>query len=222
MDMLSNILPSDILSIETWLKRVNYFYLFAIALVVVLSFIQYLLSSQLDAKRKIQLMGLESEVIKSKQDLEKEKIKRLELENAVSPRLMEQLKSSNNLKPFKGIKAIIKSIPDIEAKRTAGQIAATLNMAGWDIEFAPYNPKDIFQDGVIVERAVGARPENDISGPASDMLITQLQDNNIESHTMPASELPINTIIVKVGFKPYKYFTDKKVEEIKKDSTSKE
>ncbi|MDD5006705.1 MAG: hypothetical protein PHS93_09795 [Candidatus Omnitrophica bacterium] len=161
------------------------------------------------AKANERTAELENEAAKTALQLEKEKMQRLELEQAVAPRIMEQYQSSNALKKFSNVTAIISSIPDIEARRTAAQINATLNMAGWKTKLIPFDPQQIFQDGVIVERNVGAISKDDISGDAADELIKQLQASKIESHTMPAMELPNNTIFIKVGFKPYQYFSDK-------------
>ena len=161
------------------------------------------------AKANEQTERLKTEAIEASLKLEKEKTKRLELEQAVSPRIMEQYKSSEALKAFTGITAIITNIPDIESQRMAGQLAATLNMAGWKIQFSPYNPKDIYPDGVIIETNVGAIPKEDISSKAADLLLIQLQNNKIDSRTMPARGLPADTLVVKVGFKPYTFFSDK-------------
>ncbi len=146
-------------------------------------------------------------VLESK--VEKERSSRIELEQAVSPRIMEQHNSSEALKVLTGVTAIITNIPDLESQKMAGQLATTLNMAGWKIQFSPYNPKDIYSDGVIIESNAGTLPKEDISSKAAKLLLAQLKTNKIESRTMPTTDLPLNTIIVKVGFKPYTFFSDK-------------
>lgn len=153
-------------------------------------------------KLRKQNLGLESKV-------EKERSSRMELEQAVSPRIMEQYKSSEALKVLTGVTAIITNTPDLESQRMAGQLAATLNMAGWKIKFSPYNPKDIYPDGVVIETNVGAILKEDVSSKAAELLLTQLKTNKIESRTMPATGLPPNTMLIKVGFKPYTFFSDK-------------
>lgn len=160
------------------------------------------LANEQTAQLKIEASGLAIQ-------LEKEKTTRLELEQAVAPRIMEQYKSSEALKKIPGVTAIITNIPDIESQRMAGQLAATLSMAGWKYKFVPYNPSDIYPDGVVIEKNVGAIPEDDLSPQATEILLEQLKNNKIESRYMPARDLPPNTIVIKVGFKPYTFFSDK-------------
>lgn len=161
------------------------------------------------AQANEQTAKLKAEAEKTSLQLEKEKTKRLELEQAVSPRIMEQYKTSEALKVLTGVTAIITNIPDLESQRMAGQLAATLNMAGWKIQFSQYVPSEVYSDGVIIETNVGALPKEDIALKAAELLLTQLKTNKIESRTMPANGLPLNTIVVKVGFKPYTFFSDK-------------
>jgi hypothetical protein len=159
------------------------------------------------AHKKAEELKRENLVLESK--VEKERNSRIELEQAVSPRIMEQHKSSEALKVLTGVTAIITNIPDLESQKMAGQLAATLNMAGWKIQFAPYNPQDIYPDGVVVETNAGATPKEDVSSKAAELLLTQLETNKIESRTMPTTGLPPNTMFIKVGFKPYTFFSDK-------------
>lgn len=159
------------------------------------------------ANGKTEELKKENLVLKSR--VEEERRSRVELEQAVSPRIMEQHKSSEALKVLTGVTAIITNIPDLESQKMAGQLAATLSMAGWKFQFAPYDPKGIYPDGVIIETNVGVIPKEDISSKAADLLLTQLKTNKIEGRTMPAIDLPPNTIVVRVGFKPYTFFSDK-------------
>lgn len=169
---------------------------------------------KIEADKQIALLNAEAakanaEIAKAHEKTEELKKQNLELEQAVSPRIMEQYKSSEALKVLTGVTAIITTIPDLESQKMAGQLATTLNMAGWNIQFSPYNPKDIYSDGVIIEKNVGALPKEDIAAKAAELLLDQLKINKIESRTMPATDLPPNTIVVKVGFKPYTFFTNK-------------
>lgn len=141
--------------------------------------------------------------------VEEERSSRIELEQAVSPRIMEQYKTSEALKILTGVTAIITNVPDLESQKMAGQLTATLNMAGWKIQFSPYDPKEVYSDGVIIEKNVGAVPKEDIAPKAAELLLTQLKNNKIECRTHPTIDLPPNTIVVKVGFKPYTFFSDK-------------
>jgi len=141
--------------------------------------------------------------------LEKEKANRLELEKAISPRVIEQYKFSQALKGFTGVTAIITSIPDFEAKRMAGQLATVLNMANWKYELAPFDANEIYPDGVAIERNVGAKPTDDRSSQAADLLLAQLRSNNIETRTIAAIKLPPNTIIIRIGCKPATFFYEK-------------
>jgi hypothetical protein len=185
-----------------------------------------------DADKKIAKTGVDVANINGKaqdiarqnielsKNLEQEKISRLEMEQAIAPRIMEQGESSRKLKAFSGIQVIIECVNDFEARRTAGQIACTLEMANWKL-IKPYpkvvpNDADFF-DGVDIERNVGALPKEDRSSEATNLLIEQLDDNKIQAMYHPASpNLPINTIRVKVGLKPITYFSNKKIDEIRK------
>lgn len=166
------------------------------------------------ARANEQAHRLEQENIKLATRLEEERNSRLEMENAIAPRIMEQSKSSQNLKPFAVMQAIIETVNDFEARRTAGQIAMTLQMANWKI-VGPVVVQDDFGffEGVDIETNAGALPREDRSSEAAESLIAQLEANKIESSRHPAINLPINALRIKVGLKPITYFYPKEVKE---------
>ena len=147
--------------------------------------------------------------LETESSLEKEHVGRLEMETAISPRIMEQKQSAKELEGFHNMSVVIESLAESEPWRTAGQIAFTLDLAKWNVIPGMKRFLDApFFDGVTVVTNVGAIPKEDHSSEAADALIGVLTKNNIKSHRMPTSEsLPINTIKIQVGLKPAEYFS---------------
>jgi soluble cytochrome b562 len=148
--------------------------------------------------------------------LEEERRARLEMEEAIAPRLMEQSKSSQNLKPFAGMRALIECVNDFEARRTAGQIALTLQMAGWTLNPYPFRvgvDESGFFDGVDVVSNTGPRAEGDRSGEAAEVLVEQLKASKIQARRFPTINLPFNTLRIRVGLRPITYFWPKEIKD---------
>jgi hypothetical protein len=161
----------------------------------------------------------------------------LDLEAALAPRGLEQLKSSQALKPFSGIPVFIASIPDVEARRLADMMAVMFDMAGWSHQRLPLSKDDI-PDGVEV-RYLRVRPsivtnieeqksiyeKNDRIRLAADAIVEQLRNNKIVAQAsfipsnyadmMWPTDAPKDAIVIFVGFKPTQYFSDKRIEELK-------
>lgn len=122
----------------------------------------------------------------------------LELEKAVSPRILEQNLTAQQLRPFSDVAYLVISPPDFEPKRTAGQIRFMLWQAGWSRLAGTIEFPAAFFDGVIVHATVGAisrRP-----GEAADALIAVLNNNGIVAKRGPS--LRELGILVEVGPKP--------------------
>jgi hypothetical protein len=157
-----------------------------------------------------QTAELEQKNLATASQLEKERALRVEMEMAVSPRIMEQRQSAKELEPFRGTSVTIESLAESEPWRTAGQIAWILDTARWNVlsGMRRYLDATEFFDGVTVETNVGALPPNDRSIQAANALVAVLTKNNIKAHRRPHErQLPPNTLIVRVGLKPTEYFS---------------
>jgi hypothetical protein len=141
----------------------------------------------------------------------------LDLERAISPRILEQALTVEALAKFAGIPLVVASTPDFEPKRAAGQIRFMLLQAKW-VRFgeALNLPPYVFFDGVVVS-VIGA--EDDPALNAARALISVLNDNGIVARQGPPDLLrddqgkPIpprlqfssnrpNVLLVLVGSKP--------------------
>ena len=168
-----------------------------------------------EANKRTQELAMETEELKRKNletesRLEKERLDRLNMEVAIAPRIMEQQQSAKELERFKGMSVIIESLAESEPWRTAGQIAWTLERAGWNVQrgMSRYLDGTGFFDGVTAETNVGSRPADDRSIDASEALVAVLAKNNIKAHRRPhMKNLPPNTVVVRVGLKPAEYFS---------------
>jgi hypothetical protein len=154
--------------------------------------------------------------------------KNLELEKALEPRLLEQLYSSEALKPFAEIQAFIVSVPDFEARRLASQMAVMFQMAGWTHKVVPSTNAEAIIDGVEVQYITIALPDiltddsrarNERHRAAAQAIVEQLVKSGIEAHdsfilspyapTMWDQRFSIDAIAVRVGLKPITYFVNK-------------
>jgi hypothetical protein len=127
--------------------------------------------------------------------------KNLELEEAVSPRSLEQAVTSHALKQFADVSFLVVSPKDFEPDRTAGQIRWMLEEARWQKYLGPdilYKP---FNDGVLVRSWFA--PEGERAEAAGYALIEILNKNGIEATKgAPIKELGPNVVYVEVGSKP--------------------
>jgi hypothetical protein len=104
----------------------------------------------------------------------------LELEKAVSPRVLEQTTTAKALSQFAGVPFVVISPADFEPKRTAGQIRWVLNQAKWVRFTEPLNLAQFpFFDGVSVHVMGGVIRPGDAAQTAAQALISVLNDNGI-------------------------------------------
>jgi hypothetical protein len=134
----------------------------------------------------------------------------LELEASLSPRLFkDQGGAGTRLSRFIPIKAVIEYAPDVECKRTAGQISVTLNdFAKWTL-LAVEPSEDVVFDGVLVQLgaqriSVNSKREGvERIRSAVAALVVELNRTNIKARTHAADfKYPEDVVIVRVGIKP--------------------
>jgi hypothetical protein len=139
----------------------------------------------------------ETEIGQQKKETEELRAKNLELEKAVSPRILEQGLTSHKLKRFADVEVLVVSPSDFEPKRTAGQIRAMLNMAGWKRFSGTLNQRYPFFDGVVIHRAVG--PGSARASEAANALFEVLKEAGIEARTgYPIQALGLSALLVEV------------------------
>ena len=146
------------------------------------------------------------EGISSKQQstIEAQQEKIIALEMALSPRGIDEKKIAEDLKSFSNIAVVVRSISEMEPRRTAGQITATLRMhAGWQ-KYTGTLPEwamaSTFRDGVTVSADSGLG-----SGPgwaAAKALVAVLNANGIVAQTGSPVTVGMNAVFVAVGLKP--------------------
>lgn len=142
------------------------------------------------------------------QETEELRAKNLDLERTYSPRSINNGVVATALKPFNDVLFQVISIPDAEPRRTAGQLAATLLLAGWQrFSSGLQYGLDDFRDGVAIEWGSDSNNPNEPpitrSWQARLALMEMLEKSGIA--TFPGgrrSEIPPNAIVILVGFKP--------------------
>ena len=149
---------------------------------------------------------------------DKEREARLKLEEAISPRILEQAASAKTLGAFTGMRFAIKTVngADLETRIFAGQIRVLLSMAHWteDASLASLSIAKNTDEAVtveynsrlgVIERHTPAADSTDGEGVA---LLEIFQQNKIQSWMYPRGlsdtmpPLPGHTIIIDVGLKP--------------------
>jgi hypothetical protein len=141
----------------------------------------------------------------------------LELEKAISPRVLEEQTTAQALSSFPGVQFVVISPSDFEPKRTAGQIRFMLDQAKWIRYTAPLflGYQIAFFDGVRVHVLGVSSNSGDLTNKAARALVSVLNENEIvavegapllrlDEHG--AIVLPITNgslvIVVEVGPKP--------------------
>jgi hypothetical protein len=180
-------------------------------------------SIELSTKHKNQVFDLEKKIITeaytrdsiiSKRDsliktleirLEREKIKRLKLEKAISPRIINP-DYFIKLRKYKKIKVTIESVDDLEALRIAGNLNNGFKLANWEVSLIPLRDDWInIKDGITMEVHTAIK-EDDFSKEiinAFDELKRIFDDNGILAETWYTRSInPIYEINVLIGFKP--------------------
>jgi hypothetical protein len=126
----------------------------------------------------------------------------LDLEAAVSPRILEQGLTSRELSKYAGVSFVVLSPSDFEPKRTAGQIRWMLHEARWKLsrDVTLRRPPAFF-DGVVVHGPVG--PGSEQIQAVIDALVKTLNDNGIVARSgFPMDDLGPSGVVVLVGPKP--------------------
>jgi hypothetical protein len=175
--------------------------------------------------------------LEAERKLEEEERIRAELEESLNPRLMYFLKFSDgttnidDLKSLKEKSVRLRYVPDAEAARAAVNLAGLFRLAGCNIEpilpLAELTPETLGQDGITVELYVP--PKRELSGTSPDLsialanhkahvqsvattdaVIKWLRENSWEAQPGYAEpgEMPPDSILVRVGLKPYQFFED--------------
>lgn len=141
-----------------------------------------------------------SEIAKANEATELLRAKNLDLERAVSPRILEQDLTAKILSTFAGIPVVVLSPTDFEPKRTAGQIRYMLARAGWKIVRDQLQESLPYFDGVVVYGDIaGAGKER--TRAAIESLVAVLNENGVVSRSgFPLSEGKSITVVV--GPKP--------------------
>ena len=182
-----------------------------------------------------------AEANKAAEEVRRENI---ELEKAVAPRSLEQVKSSAALKIYAGTKVHILFVPDFETRRLAGMIAVMLDMAQWTsvltphvnamldgitvlyireamppFPSSPFGSAEWQEHGKLVERI---REANGRRYDVAAALTQQLNASNLSAHTQVVSAAsglwPAGVSHDAVGLKPMKYCLDKAIREQEKDN----
>jgi len=158
------------------------------------------------------LTGAKRELTEARLKLETERVKRLQLQRAVTHRLIGIEESDNGtksnfdvLKPFGGVKAIFEYSPQPEPADFASNLCTIVDRAKWEKLAANWiSPAaaGTIADGVTVEWYVGKSGETDLSADAAMAFADFLKTNGITGvHSAPSkvSELPPKSIRVLVG-----------------------
>lgn len=183
----------------------------------------YLLSMRVSFEQKSELKRMDANNIEARRQLENARREQAEAERrlreAFAPReIKDQWTMIGTLKSFRGTRFILLSLPDAEITHTAEQIYAVLGDAEWQLVRASKMSDDgRFMDGVFVQ-ADGRSEQSTLD--AARALVGQLNANDVEAHFVPSNELDeikygltLNTVLVKVGFKPFKQPADENAPE---------
>jgi hypothetical protein len=160
---------------------------------------------------------LEREVAEAKTKQAQAERSLLELRHAVAPRIIDQgTNVQSALRPFAGTNAIIEFISDREAKETAEQISLLINIAGWISSFRrPTDNEAMFRDGINIDPGFSLSDQH--VRAAAETLVKQLIDKSrVAADVAPCVNpelIPENTLLIRVGKRPEKYFSDKFGEE---------
>jgi hypothetical protein len=140
---------------------------------------------------------------------------RLELERAVSPRILEQGLTAQSLRRFSDTLFLVLSPADFEPRRTAGQIRFMLRHANWKPFTDPVQALGSpFRDGVEV--GLWRTMFDERARAAANALVSILNENGIEAKTtgsltglvdkndpgLPGKPSAPAVIVVRVGPKP--------------------
>jgi hypothetical protein len=178
------------------------------------------------AELENQNLATAARLVAAQQDLEKEKLTRLELEKTLAPRILVLEISGtgktnfDSLKPFAGTVVILEALNDAEAQRAATEIAKVLRLAGWTIESASLNPalNTGYDDGVHIETEIPPAKGPSFwevpSYKASKALEVFLKESGwiaVFQNFDTQQQISEGKIRIRVGFKPSVYFVEQKL-----------
>jgi hypothetical protein len=183
--------------------------------------IEFAASHLLKAPRKIIDDARQLELVQLTREAETLRNQNLELEKAISPRVLGQATTVEALLKFAGVPFVVVSPSDFEPRRTAAQIRYILDEAKWVRFTEPLNlPPFSFLDGISVHVMGVISEPNDPAKAAAQALVSLLNDNGIVAalgfppmrhdgqgrpillNHNPVSPNPPNVVIVEVGPKP--------------------
>lgn len=169
-------------------------------------------SDALAAQQRVEtaLAEQQERAAKAEKDLEQEKQARVQVTEAVSPRLLELGSFSSNLHAFNDTQAIIEAVKGDETYSLAGQIARGLKQANWLVP--PIQEASDMPEGIVIEinEASSEKTYN-----ARDALIRELTANQAEvTFRLFRDTLPQNVVKVRIGRRPMNFFYLKKLEEL--------
>jgi hypothetical protein len=161
------------------------------------------------------------------EQLEAEKRTRLELEQSLLPRQIAVLHHEGQfnidaLKRYAGTQMIIKVLPDVEATRAATYLVGVATAAGWKLLRFERSEglADLFSDGVSVEsytsphaedeRSPDEAKDEESSQAAANAMVAFLESHHWQARRFPTENkdrgnVPVNCVIIRVGFKPSQY-----------------
>jgi hypothetical protein len=156
---------------------------------------------------------------KAAADLAQERKRRLEMERAISPRLLPIISSRgksnlDSLKMFKGTDIEMEVVPDPEAERTAAALGNFLENAGWKV--LSIKRTGTARDGVEIE---SYHPDDSMLNKDFDAVIRSEEcaqwlaaylkryDWEAQSRVGQAGTVPRNALKITVGLKPVTYFS---------------
>jgi len=182
-------------------------------------------------------LATESHLTEANQELEDERKKTFDMEVWLSPRVLPMIGEPRGLTwerivYYSGINANINSVVDEESRRAAGQIAAVIRKAGWNIVgLTSDSNRQVtltdnlgttqMADGVTVlshrtpkSGVVGTSFDEPRSKEAAGVLSDLLDDNGWDVVAVPGDPdpnarlwVPPNTVRIEVGLKPNPYIS---------------
>ena len=197
------------ISLETLHFWVNTGYLVTIAIAFVFSFAIFLVSNRIQTKADERVATLEAEAAASRAEqtalsveLEKERIKRLELEAALAPRILlpaQQAALSLALSGTTG-KITVFHFSDAETTNFADKIMTAIETAGLSVSVVP----SVMMGGPL-PRGVIFQPSPTATASLNDAIRNALSAAHVpfeETAFRPIRNIPQNQPIVLVGAKP--------------------
>jgi hypothetical protein len=166
-------------------------------------------------KLNAELTLAQQETAKANKATEELRHQNLELEQAVSPRLLDQSAAAKVLQSLPGT-ALLAAVPDFEARRFVGQLTIMFQLAAWNVAPLPDDGRPIF-DGIDVECALapGFTPDGD-RWRAAEALVVELKRQTIDARvSIRPPNISPEALIIRVGAKPIMHFLERLNPELK-------